>query len=844
MAKALRLTAVRKGQRGKQDVISVFGTFIDSEDTHLAVDDVQSENDVYSVILDESLDFETIKYVIDSSDFKEDFVIVEEVDFDIESMEVFESIHLYPDSLDIQSRQSYDDEEDTKDEEVEEQDDDIEESTESQYIDDMNVDDYSVLSIDDEIEDLIPSSDTIIRELNPLMTDVPVATSPWSIIAMSQQNSMIGMLYASMSKEFNQINKSVLDDELMRFKHALKYQAIYEVSQYLESKRDLINYRNDVKRQVETIRASYDIQFKKWVDEKLEELKQQYMMEHPDTTEDQVNNLLIQLKPEMDEAELRVETTRVYAEQAMIREFSKFSDHPELSAAMTFMTAKEQAKEALRNSIPVLNSSVQSTQPSTQVAYEEDDREQFSYHQPNDVINVYPEDDHDERGQFTYEDDEEDERQSFSYDNDEQQQEDHYEDASNNVEQLTDILSEMSDEEIKHAYDLIGKGEELSKIISLYKAGRLLDYDGEEETSVEDQSYDNHEISIENTQPEQTYQAQEEESRVDLEETQVMTYPNTHISTEVSQQIEPTYSQQFEVPAQVEQEVQQSEYVAQPEMPLVDDYSQEFNEELDLGNTGQIPNISDFVDDDVPSTEFLGNGSDVLSGIQNEAVTEFSDQLNQTDFDDEFSSDFVDSEDYSFVDEEIEEDEDEKPKKGLFGGKKSKKVKKAKDEDELDIDEDGSSKAKPSKAKVAILSAAAVATLGAVGAGGYYLTRDVGQPQKQESKQKEEKQDDNEAVLKFFDRAAKVGIDIDQAFTFTDDAAGEVTGTITSLRSDGSITVTLDNGEQKTVPFSVVKAKVVSLESQQETPAENAEETEAPAENTETTENAETSAEG
>lgn len=768
MVKTLRLIASHTGKTGENEVMSAFGSILENEDQCLAIDYVKSDSDTFTAILSEQVEYDVVE-MIATSQSDPNFVIIEEVEVDIEDMFVHDSKHLYPDQLSYQHRQ---------DDEVS----DIKVSQQNHeadtYMNDYSEeDDNDYLSDEDELEELIPSAEIIMRELNPVITDVPVATSQWSIIAANQQHSMISMLYASMARDFGSVKKSVLDEELLKFKNSVKSNLIYEVSKYLNSKKHLVNYRNEINNQIETIRASYDLEFKRWIDEKLDELKSQYMTEHPDTTEEQVQQLLLQIKPEMDKAELEVESNKLFAEQAMIREFSNFSKHPELSSALTFIIAKEQAREALKSSIPTLNGSHQVAIDNMQTVENQED-DQVTNHF------VY-EDDEETTPQTTYQDEPENqEDQRFVYENEEIEE---LNSISEEQESLTDILSRMTDEEIKRVYDLISEGVDSQELITRYKNGQLFDdftSENYQETSLDGLIQDDFHTqqSLEPLEPLEALEDLDVTEQLEIQRNeQEMALPQTSNFEE-----EPMFG---EIPTFMTEEVEQP---TQQFEPLPDTDLTMFDEELDLGNTGTIPDLSNFVDEQ----QYLGKNSDVLNNVENKELNEFNDGLNKRDnnIDFDVSAEELefgkDSDDFDEGDFVMDDEDSPKPKK--------------------------SKKNKPSTSsqmKKFAIAGSAIAALSTIGVGGYLLTQNGDSKDAKPTTHQTTKENNNEAVLKFFERAEKVGIDVDQAFTFTDEKDGEISGTISSLRSDGSITVTLDNGEQKIVPFSVVKSKVVALES-------------------------------
>lgn len=808
MANALRITAMKQGRAGEEDVKLLFGSFLDNEEQTLAIDEIHSDNDTYSAILSEDIEFDVVKMIIDSFDLEENVVIVDEVDFDIETMAVYGSTHLYPIDQVTDNTENDDDQDDIDSEE------DL--SAIHRMINSGNVknpyeeDDIiytTEMSDDDDFDDLIPSADVIIRELNPVITDVPVPTTPWSIIASTQQTSMIGMLYASLSKEFGLVDRRILESELSKFKNVVRNQPIFEVSQYLNSKRQLNEFREEVNSQVDTIRSSYDLEFQRWLDDQLAELKSQYMSAHPDTTEEQVQQLLIQLKPEMDRFELKVDSDKIFAEQAMIREFSNFSKHPELTTAMTFMIAKEQAREALRNSIPTLNETSSGIQSSPVSVYEET-RDVYQNDIPSVTLNEtqpafrYEEDvESPHQRQFTYENDED--LTQLSVENESVQSTDTYE-----IDDIEKMLSQMNNDEIKRCYDLIAQGHQLEDIMSKYKAGTLM-------------SDDSFNVS---TEIPQTSIAESDDDR--------LTSIDTGIYDDVSDnQQETRYQAESVVSFEDTRQYDKSEFVeVQTQDETLTNLDNE-QETLHLGNTGQIPVLGDDLISQTSGSS-LESQDDVLTQVEDSEIGEDQDALlsryeddfmgedaqlfaagHDVDGDSGYLPDDIqnDSDQFGFVDnEEVEED-----------SKKSKKTKKSK---QVKKDKKKSSNVTLSKGKQIAFGAGALVILAGSLIGGYTLLNGNDDKANEPKTEQTTQSDNNEAILRFFDRAAKVGIDVDQSFTFTDSEQGEITGIITSLRSDGSIVISLEDGSTKTVPFSVVKSKVVSLESSEEVSSEQTEE--------------------
>lgn len=202
-------------------------------------------------------------------------------------------------------------------------------------------------SDDNSIDELMPSASDILDDLNPTITDIPVVTNPIVTLTVNQHQSNLYTLYGMLGKALANVSASDLTNEIERFKQSGLANNVPEVQNYLNSKHKVNDKINEMNANVETIRGSYNKEFEAWLQSQIEELKAQYAVDHPDMTEQEVENYLASNKPALDELQEQLAKNKDTASQAMVREFSINQENDSLSDAMRFVLIKDRAKASI-----------------------------------------------------------------------------------------------------------------------------------------------------------------------------------------------------------------------------------------------------------------------------------------------------------------------------------------------------------------------------------------------------------------------------------------------------------------------------------------------------------------
>lgn len=202
-------------------------------------------------------------------------------------------------------------------------------------------------SNDDSIDELMPSANDILDDLNPTISDIPVVTNPIVTLTINQHQSNLYTLYGMLGKALANVKASDLTNEIERFKQSGTAMMVPEVQNYLNSKHKVNDKITEMNESVETIRESYNKQFEAWLQSRIEELKAQYAVDHPDMTEQEVENYLASNKPALDELQSQLAKNKDTASQALVREFSVNQGNDSLSDAMRFVLIKDRAKASI-----------------------------------------------------------------------------------------------------------------------------------------------------------------------------------------------------------------------------------------------------------------------------------------------------------------------------------------------------------------------------------------------------------------------------------------------------------------------------------------------------------------
>ena len=203
------------------------------------------------------------------------------------------------------------------------------------------------VSTENSLDDLMPSANDILDDLNPTITDVPIVNNPIVTLTVNQHQSNLYTLYGMLGKALSNVKASDLTAEIERFKHSGSAEYVPEVQNYFATKNKVDSKIDEMNSNVEIIRGSYDKEFENWLQSRIEELKAQYAVDHPNMTEQEVANYLASNKPALDELQAELAKNKDSASQALVRAFSIAQDNEELSDAMRFVMIKDRAKASI-----------------------------------------------------------------------------------------------------------------------------------------------------------------------------------------------------------------------------------------------------------------------------------------------------------------------------------------------------------------------------------------------------------------------------------------------------------------------------------------------------------------
>lgn len=203
------------------------------------------------------------------------------------------------------------------------------------------------VSTENSLDDLMPSANDILDDLNPTITDVPIVNNPIVTLTVNQHQSNLYTLYGMLGKALSNVKASDLAAEIERFKHSGSAEYVPEVQNYIATKNKVDSKIDEMNSNVEIIRGSYDKEFENWLQSRIEELKAQYAVDHPNMTEQEVANYLASNKPALDELQAELAKNKDSASQALVRAFSVAQDNEELSDAMRFVMIKDRAKASI-----------------------------------------------------------------------------------------------------------------------------------------------------------------------------------------------------------------------------------------------------------------------------------------------------------------------------------------------------------------------------------------------------------------------------------------------------------------------------------------------------------------
>lgn len=203
------------------------------------------------------------------------------------------------------------------------------------------------VSTGNSLDELMPSANDILDDLNPTITDVPIVNNPIVTLTVNQHQSNLYTLYGMLGKALANVKASDLTDEIERFKQSGTAEYVPEVQTYFATKNKVDSKIDEMNSNVEIIRGSYDKEFENWLQSRIEELKAQYAVDHPNMTEQEVANYLASNKPALDELQAELAKNKDSASQALVRAFSVAQDNEGLSDAMRFVMIKDRAKASI-----------------------------------------------------------------------------------------------------------------------------------------------------------------------------------------------------------------------------------------------------------------------------------------------------------------------------------------------------------------------------------------------------------------------------------------------------------------------------------------------------------------
>lgn len=203
------------------------------------------------------------------------------------------------------------------------------------------------VSGENSLDDLMPSANDILDDLNPTITDVPVVNNPIVTLTVNQHQSNLYTLYGMLGKALSNVKASDLTAEIERFKQSGSAEYVPEVQNYFATKSKVDSKIDEMNSNVKIIEQSYDKEFENWLQSRIEELKAQYAVDHPNMTEQEVANYLASNKPALDELQAELAKNKDSASQALVRAFSVAQDNEALSDAMRFVMIKDRAKASI-----------------------------------------------------------------------------------------------------------------------------------------------------------------------------------------------------------------------------------------------------------------------------------------------------------------------------------------------------------------------------------------------------------------------------------------------------------------------------------------------------------------
>lgn len=636
---------------------------------------------------------------------------------------------------------------------------------------------FEVLKIDNKlgnlsVDDLMPTANDILFDLNPTITGLPQTTNKDVLFTTNQYQSNLFTLYGMLGKSLAKVNASELDKELTKFKNSVSTNHIPEVSDYFviqskyEAKVDELNTTSD------NIKEQYERNFQEWLQTQIEMLKAQYAQTNPDNTDVEIAQYLAENKPALDALEDALFENKVRAKQALVREFTAMNDNESLSDALRFVMVKELSKDAIKNLMSLYEDDkinqrqLQAEQPTpvAQISMDNLDSEEIDY---DDIYNVNNQELTDE----------------INYS--EVHEDDHYEGQTQ--QDLSEIdLSQLSDEELIEYYEREVNGESFDSQAYIYNndeenTDTFLGHNRDEEYNANSRDYLEDHDSV-----------------------------NDYDINESVYDDEPTDLSDYELQ---DAELKLAEIYDENEddSDLNTDYSSETNNFTILDNDNLSDNQNDFVD--------LGQTRDIpILTAEQLDLENFSDDEQNNDLIDltmrQDDADLLTGEnglsDSGFTiiedkDVDLTEVEEKSNKKSKKSRKAKKEVKAKKDKKNKKVKDDKKSDEGKTKPWMIVTGILIALTIGAGGIFGYNMLTNNSPKTEQQSSNSGTSHDE---IKKFFEEAEEY-IAVDKAI-IVPVGNENIEVTITSLNADGSISVEDPNGEPYVVPYVVVKDYVES----------------------------------
>lgn len=210
-------------------------------------------------------------------------------------------------------------------------------------------------SINDIIDDLLPSPEMISKELNPRMDDVN-PTDMVGILLKNQYQNMLLTSYTIMSDNIAKVSTEQLNKDILEFKKSLDYQNIPEVNDYIDARRSLLEYEEKVVEKANEIQNAYENAMNAWIESQKPALIAQFKSENEDTTPQQLAAFMETVKADKEIFNQEIAKIKEDATSELLIRFIQQCKSDKSKDAMKFLTLKKQAEEEARSAIGMLSS--------------------------------------------------------------------------------------------------------------------------------------------------------------------------------------------------------------------------------------------------------------------------------------------------------------------------------------------------------------------------------------------------------------------------------------------------------------------------------------------------------